>query len=166
MSLTIQYDTDQQIPASLLLDLVVTGMGAELFQPPDGTAAFARTPAMDIVCSALPEKAEDANQEDLEQTHASGVGFRRRSTVSFRLIGRASVEHRDAAWAQILNFAIDLSQRFPGQAALVMNYEQILMRATGSNGVVFDTWEGFAEDPALAAIVSRWPQETLEQPML
>jgi hypothetical protein len=166
MSVDIEYETDQVIQQDALFEFVVSQLGAQVIEPLDGSTAIGRTAGMDVSSIALPDRDSDADEEEMEQRHAAHVGFRRRSLVAFRLSGRATPEERDAAWAQILNLAIELARRYPGEAALVLDFERILMRATASGGVVFDTWEGFAEDPELAAIVARWPQQTLDQPWL
>ncbi|MEV0269869.1 hypothetical protein AB0H43_13910 [Hamadaea sp. NPDC050747] len=162
----IEYETDQVLSPDDLRTTIVALLDAVIVEPADGSQMFLRAPGVDITCLALPEHDDDPEQEAMEQRHAAHMGFRRRSLVAFRLRGTATAEESDAAWAQILNLAVELPSRHPGNAALVLDFERVLMRATPQAGITFDTWDGFTEDPELMAIVSKHGQLTLDQPLL
>lgn len=166
MSTEIRYETDHQMAEGALLDLVVSRLGADVVRPPDGSPAFGEAPGMSFWCYALPDHDDDPDDEDKEQFHAAHMGFRRRSLIIFQIDGTADLDAQDMAWAQILTLSADLAHQYRGEAALLLNGEQILMRATASTGAVFDSWEGFAEVPQLAETVARWPQHPLDQPWL
>jgi hypothetical protein len=141
-------------------------LGAEVIEPPDGSAEFGPD-AWDARLLLRPASTRrGCRRGEIEQRRATYLGFRRRSLIDVRILGRAGLEEQDAARAQILGLAIDLPEHYRGEAALVLNGEQILMRATASTGVVFDAWEGFAEDPRFEGIVARQPQRSLDQPTL
>ncbi|MCP2323594.1 hypothetical protein HDA40_002101 [Hamadaea flava] len=166
MPTELHYFTDQVIRHRRLLTFVASRLGAQIRKPRDGSPRYAHTAGMGVFCAALPRRVRNREREYLEQSTAASFGFRTRSSVYFQLRGVASLEESDHAWAQVLELAIDLAAWRLGDAVLVFNREQILMRCTRAHGVVFDNWEAFAETPELAMIVARCPQRTLDQPLL
>jgi len=81
------------------------------------------------------------------------------------LNGRADPDQELAGLEMMLNAVIAFARKYPAEAVLLFNGEEIIMRCHDGE-IVFDTSEYFEEEPSLAAIVSRHRQEALEQPLM
>jgi hypothetical protein len=162
VSLGIRFTSAQELADAELLDFFTRQCDAELidFDPRD---PFLRTPGMDITTYAVSPVDEDQAEE--EDWHAAKLGFWRRSIADFRVRGVASLEDKLAGWEVMLNAVIAFVRKYPGEAALVFNGEEILMRYREGE-IMFDTSEYFDEELSLATIVSRHRQEQLEQPLM
>jgi hypothetical protein len=159
VALEIDFESAHEMPISELLDFVARQSDGELLDP-QGTPYF-RTPGMDVSPYAIDTRA----LSEEEDRHAAQTGFRRRTLVTFRERGRSTEQERLAGWVMLLNLVLEFLRRYPDDALLVYNGERVLMRHREKE-TVFDAWEGFEDEPALAAIVSRHPREQLEQPFL
>lgn len=159
MALEIDFESAYEMPVSQLRDFVARQSDGEAMDP-DGSLYF-RTPGMDV----SPYVIDTRELSEEEDRHTGKVGFRRRVLVSFRERARAGEDDRLAGWVMLLNLVLDFVRHHPEEALLVYNGERVLMRCRDKE-IVFDTWDGFDEEPALAAIVSRYPREELDQPLL
>lgn len=124
---------------------------------------FLRTPGMDIMPYRVTPV--DEEQEETEQWHADKIGFRPKILVVFRVRGRADQAQELAGFQTMLNAIIAFARKYPAEAVLLFNGEEVIMRCHNGE-IVFDTSEYFAEEPSLLAIVSRHRQETLDQPLM
>jgi hypothetical protein len=159
VALEIDFESAHEMAYSDLADVVARQSDGEPMDP-EGTPYF-RTPGIDVTPFVL-DPAELSEEED---RHAARAGFRRRVLVRFRERARASEDEVVAGWVMMLNFALEFMRRYPDDAMLVYNGERVLMRCRDKE-VVFDTWEGFDEEPVFEGIVNRHPREQLEQPFL
>jgi hypothetical protein len=162
VALEIRLESAQELTKAELLEFFARQCDAELIDL-DPRDPFLRTQAMDV----MPHRVTpvDKEQEEDEQWHAAKIGFRPKISATFRFRGTASVEAQDAAWEVMLNAVIAFVHRYPAEAVLLFNGEEILMRCRNGE-IIFDTTEYFQEIPNLAAIVSRHRQETLDQPLM
>jgi hypothetical protein len=159
VALEIDFESAHEVPVAELREFVARQADGEPMDP-DGGPYF-RTPGMDVTPFAI-----DARQlSEEEDRHAAKAGFRRQVFINFRFRHGATDEQSLAAWVMMLNLVLEFLRRYPDDALLVYNGERVLMRCRDSE-IVFDTWDGFDEEPALEAIVSRYPREEVAQPFL
>jgi hypothetical protein len=162
MAMEIRLESAQELAEQDLFAFFAQQCDAQLIDL-DPRDPFLRTPAMDIM--PYPVTPVDEEQEEMEQRFVDKVGFRRRISVTFRFRGTASLEAQDAAWEVMLNAVIAFVRKYPAEAVLLFNGEEILMRCHNGE-IIFDTTDYFQEIPNLAAIVSRHRQDTLDQPLM
>lgn len=159
MALEIDFESAHEMPISQLREFAARQADGEAMDP-DGGLYF-RTPGMDVT----PFVIDAGRLSEEEDRHAAKAGFRRRVFVNFRSRDRATDAESLAAWVMMLNFALEFLRRYPDDALLVYNGERVLMRCRDKE-IVFDSWDGFDDEPGLEAIVSRYPRENLAQPFL
>ncbi|HZM84682.1 MAG TPA: SitI3 family protein [Candidatus Limnocylindrales bacterium] len=162
MALEIRFESAQELAEQDLFAFFAGQCDAELVDL-DPRDPFLRTQVMDIMPYLVTPV--DEEQEEMEERHAGKIGFRRKISVTFRFSGTAEYGERLAGWEVMLNAVIVFVRKYPAEAVLLFNGEEILMRCHNGE-IVFDTSEYFDEEPSLMAIVSRHRQEALEQPLM
>jgi hypothetical protein len=159
VALEIDFESAHEMPLEELRGFVARQADGEPLDP-DGSPYF-RTPGMDV----SPFVIDPARLSEEEDRHAAKAGLRRRTLITFRERARAGDDEVLAGWVMLLNLVLEFMRRYPDDALLVYNGERVLMRCRDKH-IVWDTWDGFDEEPGLAAIVSRHAREELEQPFL
>lgn len=157
MALEYTFESSPRVGADELFDFFKQATGAEVVHL---GAPFLRTAGMDVTpCAVDPDSPRE--REDF----VPGAGFRCRVRAGFRMRNLASDYDRQEAYTAMLSSVLTFFLRHPGDGILLVNGERVVL-SRYRDEVVFDTWEGLDEEPAMVAVMAGYPRRQLAQPFL